>query len=103
MQNDTQIPSFVRQSYCYNCMSMSCLMQRILSACFITGEARPSIDFEARASFGSYIVNGVEAIPGEFPWQLSQQRLGATWSHICGASLLSSNYVLSAAHCVEGA
>jgi secreted trypsin-like serine protease len=67
-------------------------------------EARPSIDFTARASFGSYIVNGVEATPGEFPWQLSQQRQGSTglWSHSCGASLLSSNYALSAAHCVEG-
>jgi len=66
-------------------------------------EARPSIDFTARASFGSYIIGGVEAIPGEFPWQLSQQRLGSAWSHSCGASLLSSTYVLSAAHCVDGA
>jgi len=65
-------------------------------------EARPSIDFAARASFGSFIVNGVEATPGEFPWQLSQQRLGSTWSHSCGASLLSRTYVLSAAHCVQG-
>jgi len=66
-------------------------------------EARPSIDLAARVSFGSFIYNGEEATPGEFPWQLSQQRLGSTWSHSCGASLLSSTYVLSAAHCVDGA
>jgi len=65
-------------------------------------EARPSINFEARASFGSFIINGVDAEQGEFPWQLSQQRLGTAWSHSCGASLLSSTYALSAAHCVEG-
>jgi len=66
-------------------------------------EARPSVDFAARASFESFVLNGEEAIRGEFPWQLSQQRLGATWSHSCGASLLSSRYALSAAHCVDGA
>jgi elastase-2 len=66
-------------------------------------EARPSIDFTARASFGSFIIGGEEATPGEFPWQLSQQRLGAAWSHSCGASLLSQTYALSAAHCVDGA
>lgn len=52
----------------------------------------------------SYIVGGSDAAPGEFPWQLSQERLsGSTWSHSCGASLLSPRYGLSAAHCVDGA
>jgi len=60
------------------------------------------------ASFGkfgvdNYIINGVDAQPGAWPWQLSQQRQGATWSHSCGASLLSSTKALSAAHCVDGA
>lgn len=68
-------------------------------------EARPSIDSRARPAlfqpgFGSFIVGGTEATPGEFPWQLSQQRLGAAWSHSCGASLLSADRALSAAHCV---
>jgi secreted trypsin-like serine protease len=68
-------------------------------------EARPSIDSNARPlefqlGFGSFVVGGVEATPGEFPWQLSQQRNGA---HSCGASLLSDRYALSAAHCVDGA
>jgi elastase-2 len=68
-------------------------------------DARPSFDAIARpaVSFDSFIIGGVEATPGEFPWQLSQQRQGASWSHSCGASLLSARYALSAAHCVEGA
>jgi len=51
----------------------------------------------------SQIIGGTDAAPGAWPWQLSQQRLGSTWSHSCGASLLSSRYGLSAAHCVDGA
>eukprot|EP00095_Tigriopus_kingsejongensis_P004108 maker-scaffold122_size333723-snap-gene-0.17 protein:Tk04108 transcript:maker-scaffold122_size333723-snap-gene-0.17-mRNA-1 annotation:"plasminogen activator spa" len=57
------------------------------------------------------IVGGVEAFPGEFPWQVSLQLLKNKYAdfnehdpkaryHICGASVLSSNYVLTAAHCV---
>jgi len=67
--------------------------------------ARPRFDAIARATLSSdsYIIGGVEATPGEFPWQLSQQRQGATWSHSCGASLLSNTRALSAAHCVDGA
>jgi len=50
------------------------------------------------------IVGGTNANPGEFPWQLSQQRLsGSNWGHSCGASLLAGTRGLSAAHCVDGA
>jgi len=69
--------------------------------------AKPSFDIYARPtiSFEGYVIGGTDADPGEFPWQLSQQRQGAlgAWSHSCGASLLSSRYGLSAAHCVDGA
>jgi secreted trypsin-like serine protease len=51
----------------------------------------------------SFIVGGTEAGVGEFPWQLSQQRLGAAWSHSCGSSLLGLRRTLTAAHCVDGA
>jgi secreted trypsin-like serine protease len=71
-------------------------------------EARPGVDIPAHPAFfelgaGSFIVGGTAATPGEFPWQLSQERLGGAWSHSCGASLLSANRALSAAHCLEGA
>jgi len=66
-------------------------------------EAKPSaVGFFPNFSF-SGVIGGSDAAQGEFPWQLSQQRLGASWSHSCGASLLANTKVLSAAHCVDGA
>lgn len=72
-------------------------------------DARPS-NMAPRAAlsglgFGSFILNGQDAQPGEFPWQLSQERANAvgTFSHSCGASLLGPTRALSAAHCVDGA
>jgi len=70
-------------------------------------DARPS-DHAAHAAFfelgfGGFILNGENAAIADFPWQLSQQRLGGAWSHSCGASLLGPNKALSAAHCVDGA
>jgi len=71
-------------------------------------DARPSRDSNAHPALfeegiDSYILGGEAANVGEFPWQLSQQRLGGAWSHSCGASLLKSTHALSAAHCVDGA
>jgi len=84
---------------------MRCLIALLVVALC---QARPNQDQRARAGFyelgaGSFILGGQPANVGEFPWQLSQQRLGAAWSHSCGASLLSATHALSAAHCVDGA
>ena len=43
------------------------------------------------------IINGEEAIPHSFPWMVSIQ--GQADPHYCGASILSPNWVLTAAHC----
>ncbi|KAF5286945.1 hypothetical protein FQR65_LT12404 [Abscondita terminalis] len=53
-----------------------------------------------RPRLNGRIVGGEDAAEGEFPYQLSLQAYAKY--HICGASILSSNVVLTAAHCTDG-
>jgi len=86
-------------------MKILVAMLAVLCVC----EARPgrmyqNLEVTPFEGVDSFVIGGTNANQGEFPWQLSQQRLsGTTWSHSCGASLLSQRYGLSAAHCVDGA
>lgn len=43
------------------------------------------------------IAHGQDAVPNQFPYQISLRRLG---QHICGGSIISKSKVVTAAHCV---
>ncbi|XP_055536991.1 brachyurin-like [Wyeomyia smithii] len=49
------------------------------------------------------ITNGREAAPGQFPYQVALLSQYAESTALCGGSILTSNYVLTAAHCVQDA
>ncbi|XP_054125575.1 chymotrypsin-like protease CTRL-1 [Melozone crissalis] len=51
----------------------------------------PSVAYSER------IVNGQNAVPGSWPWQVSLQT--TTGSHFCGGSLINQYWVVTAAHC----
>ncbi|NXU27728.1 CTRL protease, partial [Thalassarche chlororhynchos] len=51
----------------------------------------PSVYYSER------IINGQNAVPGSWPWQVSLQTRSG--SHFCGGSLINENWVVTAAHC----
>ena len=47
--------------------------------------------------FSARVVNGDNASPHAWPWQIS---LRVNGRHICGGSLIAKDWVITAAHCV---
>ncbi|XP_039287892.1 coagulation factor IX-like [Nilaparvata lugens] len=66
------------------------------------------IGYEVECGLSNYssftsgkIVGGVAAERGQFPWQISLQVLTDTSArHICGGAIVSSHWIVTAAHCV---
>ncbi|KAH1170978.1 hypothetical protein KIL84_006596, partial [Mauremys mutica] len=69
-------------------------------ACWVTGWGyiSPQSCGKPLVSLSGRILNGQDAKAGAWPWQVSVQRYG---SHICGGSLISESWVVSAAHCFD--
>ena len=60
----------------------------------------PACGIEGPAGKEGRIVGGVEAAEHAWPWQVALF-IDDAW--FCGGSIISENYILTAAHCVDGA
>ncbi|KAH3704712.1 chymotrypsinogen A-like [Dreissena polymorpha] len=67
--------------------------------CYVFAVASALNYLEDPNKISSRIINGAEATPGEFPHQVTLLRNGY---HMCGGSVISNEWILTAAHCVEG-
>uniref|UniRef100_A0A7M4FLG0 Chymotrypsin-C-like n=1 Tax=Crocodylus porosus TaxID=8502 RepID=A0A7M4FLG0_CROPO len=48
------------------------------------------------------VVGGEDARPHSWPWQISlQYDKNGVWAHTCGGTLIATNWVLTAAHCIS--
>uniref|UniRef100_A0A8C5LY46 pancreatic elastase n=1 Tax=Leptobrachium leishanense TaxID=445787 RepID=A0A8C5LY46_9ANUR len=81
------------------CSSHKMLRFLLLSALVLCGQCYEELKF---SEGNSRVVGGTEVVKNSWPWQVSLQILsGGAWYHNCGGSLIRSNWVLTAAHCVD--
>ncbi|XP_061568161.1 transmembrane protease serine 9-like [Cololabis saira] len=61
-------------------------------------DSKPQLSDCGQPALNTRIVGGQAAPAGSWPWQVSLH----TSAHICGGSLINNQWVLTAAHCVNG-
>lgn len=75
-------------------MNFSAIVAYVAADCGVPS-IKPEIDLG-----GSKIVGGTEAKAHSWPWQIALFERNGMCQHICGGSLISENWVVTAAHCV---
>ncbi|XP_049860229.1 trypsin delta-like [Schistocerca gregaria] len=71
----------------------------LLLLCAVCSAAPPARPRGLWTRLGGRIVGGEPVDISQYPWQVSIQLMGG---HYCGGSIISSTWVLSAAHCFYG-
>ncbi|XP_038022712.1 chymotrypsin-like elastase family member 2A [Anas platyrhynchos] len=77
-------------------------MLGILFAVLTLAAAALGCGVPAYAPAVSRVVGGENAVPYSWPWQVSlQYQSSGKWYHTCGGTLIATNWVLTAAHCIS--
>eukprot|EP00066_Takifugu_rubripes_P010844 XP_003978997.1 PREDICTED: serine protease 33-like [Takifugu rubripes] len=80
-------------------MDVKLLVSGVMLVTFVVTGSRAQPDVCGIAPLNSRIVGGDNTYPGEWPWQASLHIGG---QFMCGATLINSQWVLTAAQCVYG-
>ncbi|XP_070812102.1 proproteinase E-like [Pituophis catenifer annectens] len=77
-------------------------MWKLLLAFLLAAEAHGCGDPVYSPVRTGRVVNGEDAIPYSWPWQVSlQYQAGDYFYHTCGGSLIHPNWVMTAGHCIS--
>ncbi|XP_023129652.3 chymotrypsin-like elastase family member 2A [Amphiprion ocellaris] len=75
-------------------------MKLVVLALFVAGAY--GCGLPAFPPLASRVVGGADARPHSWPWQISlQYNNRGEWKHDCGGTLISNQWVLTAAHCIS--
>ena len=77
-------------------------MRKHISLCVAVALVAASLPVGARASTDDFIVHGIPAKPGSWPWQVRLLYSETDKTGRCGGSLIAPQWVLTAAHCLRG-
>ncbi|XP_073502340.1 transmembrane protease serine 9-like [Phyllobates terribilis] len=79
-------------------MKSRLLELHLLTSILVLGLVKRTTSVCGQPPFSQRIVGGQSSVPGKWPWQISVKRGDI---HLCGGSLISRSWVVTAAHCVS--